>query len=122
MWSEAGGCNSPVIFILAANLLTQFFHKAQSLGEIHGFKASRRSSGIPLLQYADDTMILVHGILEEATTARAILKWFELFSGLSVNNRKSVKFEVNKVDQINEILNFWDYPAEIFLTLIWACH
>lgn len=96
-------------------VLTQFFLKAQADGELHGFKMGRRSNGIPILQFADDTMVMVDGTLKEASLVRDLLFLFEAFSGLKVNTNKSVLFEVNKVSHWDEILKLWDCRSGAFL-------
>lgn len=71
-------------------VLAKFFIKGQDLGELHGFKAGHGSCGIPLLQFTDDTMVLVVGMVKDAKPVREILVWFELYIGLKVNARNQL--------------------------------
>lgn len=68
---------SPMIFVLAAEVLTQMFLKAQEVNLIGGFKVSTNGVGFPILQFADDMLILTNGSIEEARVVRNILIWFE---------------------------------------------
>lgn len=45
-----GDSISPMIFVLASEFLIQLFLKAQSLGEVHAFCASRHGVQVPILQ------------------------------------------------------------------------
>lgn len=46
-------------------------------------------SSPPTLQYADGTLILIHGSLQQATNLKTILDFFADFSGLKINYHKS---------------------------------
>lgn len=63
---------SPMIFILAAEILTMMFLKEQDVGIISGFKVSAVGSGMPILQFADDTLILVNDDILQARVVRNI--------------------------------------------------
>lgn len=78
---------SPLIVISVGMVLAQFILRGQYWGDLHGFKASTARNGIPLIQFADDTMVLVDGSLEKAVTVKEIFNWFEVFTGLKVNKK-----------------------------------
>jgi hypothetical protein len=44
---------------------------------------------LPVLQYADDTLLILHGSTQQATYVKAILDAFALFSSLKINFQKS---------------------------------
>jgi hypothetical protein len=41
-----------------------------------------------VLQYEDDTLLILHGSIQQATYAKAILDAFTIFSGLKINYQK----------------------------------
>lgn len=57
---------SPLIFVLAVEVLTNMFRKAEDMGLLNGFKVCKEGEGIPILPFADDTLIIVGGDLREA--------------------------------------------------------
>lgn len=61
------------------------FLKAQEEGMVSGFKVGSNGRGHPILQFVDDTLLLVSGSLKEARVVRSILVWFEACLGLMVN-------------------------------------
>jgi hypothetical protein len=78
---------SRYLFILVADILQQMFKKAYK----SGFLQHPILQGVPMpvLQYADDTMIILQGSVHQATLARFILDAFTKFTGLQINFRKS---------------------------------
>ncbi|MCH88010.1 LINE-1 reverse transcriptase like [Trifolium medium] len=68
--------------------------RAVSLGFFKGFKLNSGLS-ISHLQYADDTIFIGEACVENLWSMKAILRWFELISGLKVNFSKSNIFGVN---------------------------
>lgn len=65
-------------------------------------------SGIPILQYADDTLVFVNGDLNEARAVRNTMSWFEAFTGLKVKISKIVLYQVNPVLDWDLILALWN--------------
>ena len=58
-------------------------------GLLAGFQTAGWSGGVPLLQYADDTIFFMEGSMEAAEKVLALLDMFYDFSGLSLNRAKS---------------------------------
>lgn len=52
---------SPLLFVLGAGFLTQIFSKAQREEVIDGFYVAKDYSGIPILQYVNNTLAFVDG-------------------------------------------------------------
>jgi hypothetical protein len=63
--------------------------------ELNRFKVGNRGVVVSHLQYADDTLCLGEATLENLWTLKAILRGFELVSGLKVNFSKSRIMGVN---------------------------
>lgn len=80
-WFTSRDLISPMIFVLAAEALTQLLLKAQLIGEINGLQVSSRSEGISILQFANGTLVSVNGNMAEASTVKNILILFEACSG-----------------------------------------
>jgi hypothetical protein len=74
--------------------LSALTQKAVSLSFFNGFKVSPDVS-VSLLQYADDTLFIGEARVENLWAMKAILRWYELVSGLKVNFSKSRLMGVN---------------------------
>ena len=71
-----------MLFVLAANVLYRSAAQACARGSLKGFQTHSQLPGIPLLQYADDTMFFMEGSVEEAKNLSALLDVFADCSGL----------------------------------------
>ena len=100
---------SPYLFILVADLLQQMvqlaFNEGLLVNPVHEKKNQReKSAAVSVLQYADDTLIIIKGEnrLEE------ILQAFSLFTGLQLYFSKStlapLHLEDDVADQISQLL------------------
>lgn len=64
-------------------MIQQAFHSEQLLHPLDSH------SPPPTLQYADDTLLILKGSLEQAEIIKSILEEFAAFSGLQINFSKS---------------------------------
>jgi hypothetical protein len=62
---------------------------AQQNGLIKGLADNLVENGISLLQYADDTILLIQDDAEQAVNLKLILYIFETMSGLKINFEKT---------------------------------
>lgn len=62
---------------------------------------------VPILQYADDTIIFMDTDLRIEETLRVLLTWFEVVSDLHVNVHKTKVYRIVGVDNWIEVLNLW---------------
>ncbi|KAK2422417.1 hypothetical protein QL285_032952 [Trifolium repens] len=85
---------APFLFLLVAEGLNALSHRAVSLGFFKGFKIGS-DVVVSLLQYADDTLFIGEACVENLWAMKAMLRWFELVSGLKVNFSKSRLIGVN---------------------------
>lgn len=76
------------------------FFKFQEVGVIDGFKVESSTLGIPILQFADNTLVMV----DEAKAMRDI-HMFEAFSGLKISVSNNVLYEVNGVADCDVIFH-----------------
>ena len=84
---------SPYLFILVADTLQRLILLASSRGELcHPLSPHLPC---PVLQYADDTLIILQGELEQIICLKNILSSFSSFSGLHINFDKSTFIPLN---------------------------
>jgi hypothetical protein len=86
---------APFLFLLVAEGLGGLMRRAVELNRFRGFKVGRNGVVISHLQYADDTLCIGEASVENLWTLKAILRGFEMVSGLKVNFWKSNILGVN---------------------------
>jgi hypothetical protein len=78
---------SPYLFIIVADVLLRLVRRATGRSDLqHPVDPSRPC---PVLQYADDTLILTKGDTESMTALKQILDDFSAATGLAINFHKS---------------------------------
>lgn len=89
---------SPFLFILVTEVLHLLLEKAGALGFIEGIQGVIPGQMISHLQFADDTILFLKVEEKVVENMKFILRCFEIFSGLSINFKKSciVGFGVNE--------------------------
>lgn len=80
---------SPFLFNIAANCLQKMVQNAQDHGQVIGLVPYLVDKGVAILQYADDTIILMQDNVEEVRNMKLLLYLFEQMSGLKNNFEKS---------------------------------
>jgi hypothetical protein len=78
---------SPYLYILVADVLQQMIRKAYANGLL--LHPLENGAPLPVLQYADDTLLILHGTMEQAIIVKTLLDTFARFSGLKINFQKS---------------------------------
>ncbi|MCH85394.1 LINE-1 reverse transcriptase like [Trifolium medium] len=86
---------APFLFLLVAEGLGGLMKKAVEQNRFRGFEVGRNGVCVSHLQYADDTLCIGEASIENLWTLKAILRGFELVSGLKVNFSKSCVMGVN---------------------------
>jgi hypothetical protein len=86
---------APFLFLLVAEGLGGLMKRVVDLNRFRGFRVGRNGVVISHLQFADDTLCIGEASLENLWTLKAILRGFELVSGLKVNFWKSSIMGVN---------------------------
>ena len=84
----AGGSPSPMLFNIAVDVSQELIHRAKRAGLIRGVVPCLVEGGINMLQYVDDTVLL----LRADKVLKNILCLFEHLSGLKINFNKSELF------------------------------
>ncbi|GAU26515.1 hypothetical protein TSUD_361480 [Trifolium subterraneum] len=86
---------APFLFLLVAEDFVGLMRNAVALNLFKGFSIGSEGLVISHLQYADDTLCIGDDTLKNLWTLKAILRGFELASGLKVNFWKSSLIGVN---------------------------
>ena len=88
---------SPILFNIVADMLVLFIKRAKAEGLLSGVVPHLVEDGLPILQYADGTILFMDHNLEQAHNMKTILCAFEQLSGLKINFHKSEIFCFGRV-------------------------
>jgi hypothetical protein len=80
---------APFLFLLVAEGLGGIFRRAIGRNRFRGFRVGGSEVTVSHLQYADDTLCVGEASIENLWALKAILRGFEMSSGLKVNFWKS---------------------------------
>jgi hypothetical protein len=86
---------APLLFLIVAEGLGALMRKAVDRGRFKPFHVGRSALPISMLQYADDTLCIGEATVENLWTIKAVLRGFEMTSGLKVNFWKSCLVGIN---------------------------
>jgi hypothetical protein len=95
---------SPLLFVLAAELLQCIVNKAHQLDLLQMPIPSGDGAGFPIIQYADDTIIVMRASQRELLCLKAILESYRQLTGLRVNYAKSCMVPLNMTEERAQIL------------------
>ena len=80
---------SPILFDLVTDALASLIDSAKSAGHITGLVPHLIDHGLSLLQYADDTIIMMENTDANILHMKFLLYCFESMSGMKINYHKS---------------------------------
>jgi hypothetical protein len=86
---------SPLPFVLAADLLQSIVNKAWLMGVLRHPISYNFGGDFPILQYADDTLLILPGDARTLFNLKGILRPFSDSTGLHVNFNKSFLVPIN---------------------------
>ncbi|GAU32684.1 hypothetical protein TSUD_145580 [Trifolium subterraneum] len=86
---------APLLFLIVAEGLGALMRSAVDQGRIKPFVVGRGGMPVSILQYADDTLCIGKASVENLWAIKAVLRGFEMASGLKVNFWKSSIMGVN---------------------------
>ncbi|GAU45474.1 hypothetical protein TSUD_190930 [Trifolium subterraneum] len=86
---------APFLFLLVAEGLGGLMARAVATNRFMGFQIGNNGYNVSHLQYADDTLCIGEATVENLWSLKAILRGFEMVSGLNVNFWKSNLMGVN---------------------------
>lgn len=100
---------SPLLFVLATDLLQSVINKAKLQGLLNLPIPLRYTNDFPIIQYVDDTLIVMEACSRQLWTLKALLHTFRESTGLKVNYNKSVMVPINtnqkKLDHLARTFN-----------------
>ena len=86
---------APFLFIVVAEGLAGLVREALKANLLSGVKIGRKKVEVCMLQFADDTLIMCEDSFHNVVTIKAIVRGFELASGLKINFHKSNLADIN---------------------------
>jgi hypothetical protein len=95
---------SPLLFVLVADLLQCIINKAHNQGLLQVPIPSNDQAGFSIIQYANDTLILLKASQRQLLYLRAILESFAQSTGLRVNYSKSGMVPLNMTAEKAELM------------------
>ena len=90
---------SPILFNIVVDMLAILIARAKDDGQVEGVIPHLIENGLSILQYADDTILLLSHDLAKATNMKLLLCLFEQLSGLMINLHKSEIFCFGKAKE-----------------------
>jgi hypothetical protein len=95
---------SPLLFVLAADLLQSIINNARQQGLLQLPLTENCGQDFPIVQYADDTLLILEACPRQLFFLRAVLNSFATSTGLKVNYHKSSMYPINVCPARLEIL------------------
>jgi hypothetical protein len=92
-----------LLFVLAADFLQTLINKAKDMNFLQVPIPLDFTSDFPIIQYADDTLIIMEGCARQLSFLKSLLQTFAISSGLRVNYSKFVMVPINIEAQKMEI-------------------
>jgi hypothetical protein len=80
---------SPLLFVLATNLLQSIVNEAMHRGILNLTLPKRCGSEFPIVQYVDDTLLVLEACPRQLLALKTLLNTFAESTGLKVNYHKS---------------------------------
>jgi hypothetical protein len=90
-----GGPLSPLVFAIAADLLQCVINREYNLGNLLPPFPQRTDNPFPIIQYADDTILIMQADEDQLALLKRLLHSITLSSGLVVNFHKSCLVSIN---------------------------
>jgi len=95
---------SPLLFVLAVDFLQSMINKAKNMGQLNLPIPMEHNKDFPVVQYADDTLIIAEGDPKQLFFLRSLLNTFSMNTGLKVNFRKTMMVPINVSEERLQVL------------------
>jgi hypothetical protein len=95
---------SPLLFVAAAELLQIVVNNAWQEGHIHLPMDNCYGQKYPILQFADDTLLILPANIDQIGYLKSLLQDFTLSTGLKINYHKSSLVPINTSPQKSQEL------------------
>jgi hypothetical protein len=86
---------SPLLFVLAADFHQSLINKVKDLGLLNLSIPLETNKDFPIIQYADDTIIVMEGDTRQLLFLKSVINTFSEATGLRVNLKKSMMLPIN---------------------------
>jgi hypothetical protein len=86
---------SPLLFVLAADLLQSMVNQAKTHVNLNLPLPSRAGNDFPIVQYADDTLVILEACPGQLLILKDLFASFATATGLKVNYNKTMMFPIN---------------------------
>jgi hypothetical protein len=96
---------SPLLFILAADFLQSLINREKEMGLLNLPIPMESNKDFPIIQYADDTLIVPKGNTRQLLFLKSVINTFSEATGLKVNFGKSMMLPINISDERLEFLS-----------------
>jgi hypothetical protein len=106
------------LFIVVVDVLQQAIKQSSLNGMLR--HPILEDQPYPVLQYADDTLIVLQGYVQQARILKEILDNFAISTGLKINYNKSTFLPINLSLQGEEIAEALNCEVASFPRLTWA--
>jgi hypothetical protein len=114
---------SPLLFVLVADLLQSIVNKAYQQGLFNLPIPNREVEHFPIIQYADDTLLIMQADAKQLFCLKALLQSFTTSTGLKVNYHKSCLIPINVPAHMSlSSLVFLVAWRDNYLSHIWVFH
>lgn len=90
---------SPLLFVLAADFLQSLINKGKDLGLLNLPIPMETNKDFPVIQYADDTLIVIEGDTRQLLFLKSLINTFSEATGLKVNLQKSMMLPINITEE-----------------------
>lgn len=95
---------SPLLFVIATDVLQTMLNEAMAQNLIRKPIAAQPNSDFPVIQYADDDVMIIPACEQQLEQLKNILMHFTVYTGLRINYEKSVMVPINTSDNHLEVL------------------
>ena len=95
---------SPLLYVLASDCLQRMVNDARDQNLLQLPIPLQHSQDFPILQYADDTLVIMEACFSQILTLKNLLQEFSNSTGLMVNYSKSMLVPVNVVENRTSLL------------------
>lgn len=102
--SEAGRSSLSIAFLLAADLLQSILNEAMHNNLISRALEQHHCPDIPVIQYADDTVLIMPASAMQVEQLENLILHFTVFTGLRVNFDKSAMVPINIGNEVMQAL------------------
>jgi hypothetical protein len=96
---------SPLLYVLGGDLLQSYVNYAFREGRLKAPIPNRGSNDYPIVQYADDTIIMLPAEADQLQVLKELLQEYSDFTGLKVNYHKSSLIPINISQAEAEVLS-----------------